>query len=178
MKFLFLLVIILWACNNSKVEIASANVNDFNAEVEKAAIMQTIENETNSFYKRDYKDWKESFIHAGYVFQAWNNEDGTFASSVGWEAIDKRISDHIKNNPVKEGESLYPRVERKNMVVKFFSDSLAYLVWDQYNGDKDNRFFFHSKDERIMQKQNGQWKIANVSSYWDYKNKIPVDSLK
>ena len=118
------------------------------------------------------------FIHAGYVFQAWSNDNGTFDASVGREAIDKRIGDHIINNPVKEGESLFPRVERKNMAVKFFSDRVAYLVWDQYNDDQENKMYTHSKDQRIMEKENGQWKIANISSYRDYKNKIPVNNLQ
>ena len=63
------------------------------------------------------------------------------------------------------------------MVVKFFLESLAYLVWDQYNSDKDSKTFLLSKDQRIMEKINGKWKIANVSSYWDYKNVIPADSI-
>jgi hypothetical protein len=29
-----------------------------------------------------------------------------------------------------------------------------------------------------MEKQNGTWKIVSVSSYWDYKNTILLDSLK
>lgn len=63
------------------------------------------------------------------------------------------------------------------MTVKFFSETVAYLAWDQYNSDKDSTTFLHSKDQRIMEKVNGKWKIANVSSYWDYKNVIPADSI-
>jgi hypothetical protein len=79
---------------------------------------------------------------------------------------------------VPPGHSYYPRVERRNMVIKFFSDKLAWLVWNQYNSDQDNKWFRHSKDQRIMEKVNGQWKIANVSAYWDYNSKIPVDILR
>jgi hypothetical protein len=35
-----------------------------------------------------------------------------------------------------------------------------------------------SKETRIMEKQDGIWKIANMTAFWDYKNLIPVESLK
>jgi hypothetical protein len=139
--------------------------------------MKTITAETEAFYSGDYDGWKQNFIKTPYAFQGWNNADGTFDASTGWDAIDKRIGDYIKTHPVKEGESMYPKVERRNMVVKFFSDSTAYLAWDQYNSDQQNKTYTYSKDQRIMQKEGGQWKIANVSAFWDYKKKIPIDSL-
>ncbi len=145
---------------------------------EKQAIMKTIERETECFYKRDYKGWKETWVQADYIFQAWSNQDGTFDASVGWEKVDGRIGKYIKENPVPEGGSSHPKVERRNMVVKFFNENLAYLVWDQYNMDKDKKYYTLSKDERLMEKQNGTWKIANVSSFWDYKNTVPVEQLK
>ena len=42
------------------------------------------------------------------------------------------------------------------MVVKFFSENLAYLVWDQHISDKDGKIFLLSKDHRIMEKINGK----------------------
>jgi hypothetical protein len=151
----------------------------FNAEAEKAAILQTIEDETNSFYRRDYASWKKFWVSGDYAFQGWNNGDGTFDASVGWTAIDKRIADYIKNHPLAQGQTTsHPRVERRNMVIQFLSDDLAYLVWDQYNGDMENKFFTLSKDQRIMKKENGGWKIVNITSFWDYKNKIPMEGFK
>ena len=29
-----------------------------------------------------------------------------------------------------------------------------------------------------MEKQNGFWKIVNVTAFWDYKNLVSADSLK
>jgi len=152
--------------------------SSFNEEAEQKAIMATIERETAYFYARDYDGWKQTWIQAPYTFQAWSNSDGTFDASVGWEQIDARIGKYIKDNPVPEGGTSHPKVERRNMVVKFFNENLAYLVWDQYNMSPDGKTYTYSKDERLMEKQNGQWKIVNVSSFWDYKNKIPAGELK
>jgi hypothetical protein len=40
------------------------------------------------------------------------------------------------------------------------------------------KMFNHSKETRIMEKQGGSWKVVSVASFWDYKNLVPVDSLK
>jgi hypothetical protein len=178
-RFLLFGLLGLAACEQQSVmEIAMTSSRSFNTEVEKEAILDVIENETTAFFNRDYESWQQFFVQEDYAFQAWTNADGSFSASVGWSAIDKLTGQYIKTHPVPPGYSYYPRVERRNMVIKFYSDKLAYLVWDQYNSDQENKFFRHSKDQRIMEKVNGQWKIANVSAYYDYKSKIPVDSLK
>ena len=152
---------------------------NINEAEETSAIIRTIDEETSSFYKRDYIGWKKYFVDGNYAFQGWNNGDGTFDASVGWPEIDKRISDYIKNHPLATGQSTsHPRVERRNMVIKFLSEDLAYLVWDQYNGDQENKFFTLSKDQRIMKKENGKWKIVNITAFWNYKNKIPMEGFK
>lgn len=165
------------ACNDTPKVVGTTAVA-FDEGVEKAAILKTIEAETDAFYKRDYSRWKQQFIQAPYAFQGWSNADGTFDASTGWEAIDKRIGDYMKTHPLQKGETAgHPRVERRNITVQFFSPDLAYLVWDQYNGDSNGKQFTWSKDQRLVQKEDNEWKIANVSSFWDYKKKIPVDSL-
>lgn len=178
-RFLLFGLLGLAACQQEAVmEITMPTIRSFNPDVEKEAILDVIENETAAFFNRDYESWQQFFVQEDYAFQAWSNADGSFSASVGWAAIGKRIGEYIKTHPVPPGYSYYPRVERRNMVVKFFSPNLAYLVWDQYNSDQENKSFRHSKDQRIMEKINGQWKIVNVSAYWDYSSTIPVDSLR
>ena len=142
------------------------------------AIMSVIENETSCFYARDYECWKAHYAHVDYAFQAWNNADGTFDAKVGWGEIDQKAGKYIQDNPVPPGGSSHPKVERRNMKVHFFNNTLAYLSWDQYNIDPQMHKYTHSLDSRIMEKINGAWKIVNVTSYWDYVNQIPISDLK
>lgn len=144
-----------------------------NMEKEKKAIYATIENETKSFFNRDYDAWKSSYAQTDYAFQAWSNRDGTFDSNVGWDDINNQIGKYITDNPEKS----YPKVERKNMKYKFYCDNVAYLTWDQFNSDGREKNFHHSKEVRLMEKIDGQWKIVCVSAFWDYKNLIPVSKL-
>lgn len=164
------------SCNNITAEQASGTTFDEAKEMEK--IMKVIEGETSSFYKRDYESWKNFYIHADYAFQAWNNGDGTIDAKTGWAAVDSGIGNYIKTHSVGTGSSSHPAVLRKNMITKFYADTVAYLLWDQYNSDQTAQEFQFSKEVRLMEKQNGEWKIVNVSAFWDYKNFVSAESLK
>jgi len=162
-----------FACSkNAKEDNADQAVN---IENEKKAINATIEKETQSFFARDYEAWKSNYAQTDYAFQAWSNDDGTFDSNVGWADINKQIGRYITENP--EPLSSHPKVERKNMMYKFYGDNVAYLTWDQFNSDKPEKNFHHSKEVRLMEKIGGQWKIVCVSAFWDYKNLIPASRL-
>ncbi len=177
MQKLFYLLFISLVCSCSQPAKDSADKKSFSEADEKLAILKTIEDETTCFYQRDFECWKTHFVHDSYAFQAWNNEDGTFSAKAGWDEVSKNVAAYIKDNPVEKGGSSHPMVERRNMIVKFFSENLAYLAWDQYNSYENDTKYFYSKDQRIMEKIDGKWKIANVSSYWDYRNLIPAEQL-
>lgn len=93
-------------------------------------------------------------------------------------AADVGIGNYIRLNPVRPGVSIHPVVLRRSMITKFYADTAAFFLWDQYNSTRDSLTFLFSKDVRIMEKQNGNWKIINVSRFWDYSNKaIPILQL-
>lgn len=181
------------ACTSKKEPTSAPNIGiaTFDEGKEQKLIMDLIERETDCFFKRDYNCWKNCFAQTDYSFQAWNNSDGTVDAKSGWPAIDEKIKAYLaapENQPKKismgqehgskEVPSSHPKVIRKNMVWKFFSPQLAYLMWDQYNSEPDEKIFTFSKDCRIMEKINNEWKIVNVSSYWDYRTIHTAESLK
>ncbi|WP_131458322.1 hypothetical protein [Jiulongibacter sediminis] len=151
----------------------------FNEEDETTAIMDVIEGETECFFLRDYDCWADKFTHTEYSYQAWSNADGTFDASVGWENIEKNLGKYIKENPSEpeEAGSSHPVVLRKNLRVKFYGKEAAHLTWDQYNSDRNQEYFLHSKEVRLMEKVDGQWKIVNVSAFWNYADRIPIAEM-
>ena len=154
---------------------ARSSLNGLNDTKEKEAILETLTAETESFYKRDYDEVIKHYVHTDYAFHAWNNSDGTYNATVGWPAIDEKLKSYILNNAVKDGSSSHPKVVRRNMIFKFFSPEMAFVTWDQYNSDQSMKTYHVSKETRIMEKQNGKWKIGNMTSLWDYKNTINED---
>ena len=173
-----LLVLLFTSCQQPETNSLKKSTSAFNEVAEKEAIMKVIENETSCFFKRDYDGWKETYAQTDYAFQAWSNDDGTFDAKVGWKEIDEKSGKYFKENPVPADGISHPKVERRNMIIKFYGENVAYMLWDQYNIDKDLKKYFHSKDTRIMEKIDGKWKIVNVTAFWDYKNPIPVESFK
>ncbi len=148
-------------------------------EMETAQIVNVIERETECFFLRDYDCWQDKFTHTDYSYQAWSNSDGTFDASVGWDAIEKNLGKYIKENPSdpEDAGSSHPLIKRKNMKVKFYGNQAAHITWDQYNSDRSQEYYLHSKEVRLMEKVVDDWKIVNVSAFWDYKNRIPISDI-
>lgn len=165
----FLFAMLVASCTNEAQ-------HEANLQAKKDAVMATIEEETNAFFARDYDRWKSTYVQEDYAFQAWSNRDGTFDSSVGWNAIDNSIGLYINENPIPEAGQA-TTVERKNIRFKFYGDDVAYLTWDQFNSDRNGELFFHSKEVRLLERVGGVWKIVCVSEFWDFKNLIPAAKL-
>ncbi|GAB3412373.1 hypothetical protein [Niabella aquatica] len=172
--FSMLAAIILFpACKESNADRPGAK----NTQADKDAILATIEKETESFFARDYDAWKATYAQTDYAFQAWSNRNGTFDASVGWEGINSTVGRYIHENPEPQSSS-HPVIERKNIKYKFYGPDACYLTWDQFNSNKAGDNFHHSKEVRVMEKINGQWKIVCVAAFWDYVNPIAADKLK
>lgn len=150
----------------------------FDEAVETEAIMKVIENETKCFFDGKYECWANNWSHENYAMQAWNNDDGTFDAAIGWEKINAQGKEWIEKY-YKNGENIiHPVVKKEKPQVKFFNNNTAYLIWKQYNADKENKFYRISQETRLMEKQSDGWKIVNVSAFWNAKSKIPIDSLQ
>ncbi|MDZ4746976.1 MAG: hypothetical protein SH808_00700 [Saprospiraceae bacterium] len=176
--FTLFLVVTIASCKTDDAKPESSPSATFDQVSETDAIMSVIENETSCFYARDYNCWKAHYAHVDYAFQSWNNADGTFDAKVGWGEINSKAGKFIQDNPVPPGGSSHPKVERRNVKVKFFNSGLAYLSWNQYNINPAMKMYTPSLETRIMEKIGGAWKIVNVTAYWDYVNLVPVNELK
>jgi hypothetical protein len=164
----------LWDYKNVEKKVENTSENDYTTD--KKAIMATIQKETDCFYERNYDCWKDTYVHEKYVFQGWSNRDGTFDTKVSWDTVNFSIKKYIQNTP-KSPHAQKP-VERRNLQYKFYTDTLAYMTWDQYQVIRDGTKYQYSKEIRLMEKHNGQWKIACVAAFWDYKNYTLIADLK
>lgn len=183
------------ACNEPAKDVVEKKsmvvISNYNDEKEQKAILDVIEAETTCFFERDYECWKQYFVHADYAFHGWNNTDGSIDARSGWKEVDQKIRTYIKlpdgntgiqksmgqEHVEKATPSSHPKVIRKNMVFKRLSDSVVFLVWDQYNSEPDEQRFTYSKETRIMEKVNAEWKIANVTTYWDFRRVVLASDI-
>lgn len=173
MKYLLIISIaLLVACDEKKENVF------MDESVETKAIMQTIEGETNAFFNGNYKEWTSFWSHDSMAMQAWNNSDGSADAAIGWDQINQQgkywIDTYYKNGK----NVIHPEVKKEEPKVMFFDDYTAYLMWKQYNTDQDKQYYSVSQETRLMKKEDGKWKILNVSAFWSTEDKIAVDSLE
>ncbi|MBK9735082.1 MAG: hypothetical protein IPO92_09015 [Saprospiraceae bacterium] len=149
----------------------------FNEAAELETIMKVIDNETNMFFDGNVDGWRSSWSKKDYASQAWNNDDGTANIANGWDAINKQGSEWIEKYYKNGKNVVHPDYKRSKIDTHFYSDSLAYLSWKQYNADKDKKYYRVSGESRIMEKEIDGWKIVNVTALWGIEPKIVADSL-
>ena len=173
MKYLLIIsVALLMACDQKKADIPVDET------VETQAIMQTIEGETDAFFNGNYEEWASFWSHDPMAMQAWNNSDGSADAAIGWEQINSQGKNWIETYYNNGENIIHPDVKKEDPRVKFFDDHTAYLIWKQYNADQDRQYYSVSQETRLMKKEDGKWKILNVSAFWSTEEKIAVDSLE
>jgi hypothetical protein len=175
---LIILLTCPFACKQPPGDAPKAVDTKFDEVAETTAIMNVIDGETDRFFNGDYAGWSKFWSHQNYASQAWNNSDGSADAAVGWEKINSQGKDWIEKY-YKNGQNvIHPVVRREKPMVKFFSNTAAYLIWKQYNADKQKTTFRTSQEIRIMEKDAEGWKIVSVAAFWDTEAKIPFDSLQ
>lgn len=117
-------------------------------------IKALIEKETRAFFEIDKQTWSDCWAHVPYAF--WSFADTTDVNSFsGWEAIDQGFAAYFSSSRPSEAT-----IEREWLDIRIFGNG-AYARFTQKVNDPDI-----SRDEqaevRVLEKQNGQWKIIHV----------------
>lgn len=172
--FIFILPILLFSCDRPKEE----NNQTKKPAVAIDSLMVVIDKETSSFYAGNYEAWKACWAHDDLSSQTWNNDDGSFSSAQGWEAIDKQGKDWIDKYYEGGKKVIHPEYFRKDIKLKILSDTAVYLTWVQYNAYSDKEIYGVSRELRLLLWKEGQWKIFQVAAFWDSKNRLKKDSVE
>ena len=129
---------------------------------EEAAIKAVIEGEIKASFDGNYDDWTNFFVHESYVvwMQAW--KDG-YVSWKGWQDIDASgkqfIKPERKGTIIFNGNSDYTiRLYKNAASVSFKCRSTR--ISEGQNNEIDAMEF------RILEKNNGAWKIVYLSSIY------------
>lgn len=129
---------------------------------EEAAIMEVIEGESAAFWEKDYEKWASYWAHGPYVrIMGWW-EDGGISVSKGWKTISGDMKKLMEENP--EPNPTAGLVRRENVNIRI-TDSMALVTFDQYGldtGDEHMDMPGLSRETRVLEKQDGQWKIIYV----------------
>jgi hypothetical protein len=129
-------------------------------EKEKAEILTIIDNESKAFWDKDYAAWASYWAHEPYIRTMGWWELGGVTVVKGWEERGPRTKIHMEENPDPNPQN----VVRENINMRI-SEDMAWVTFDQYGkdtGEPDMDMPGLSRETRIFEKHNGQWKIVYV----------------
>jgi len=151
--FFIALVFCLVNCKEkTDTKMETSNKQD-NFELEKAAILETINGETKAAFNRDYKSWKDKWIHESYVTKTYMQfPDSSMTETLGWEEINGFVRSYIEAHP--EPAPLPTMVN--DISVRLYGSG-AWVSYEQNDAERGLK-----RETRLMEKVNGQWKIAGM----------------
>ncbi|MCB0839766.1 MAG: nuclear transport factor 2 family protein [Bacteroidetes bacterium] len=161
--FLTISLCLIFSCQvqeTSKTETTTTASIDY--EKEKAAIMELINEESAAFWDKDYERFAACWVHGPHVRTMGWWEDGGVTVVEGWEERSRRTQEHMAASP--EPNPTANNVIRKNVNIRIYRD-VAWLTFDQYGedtGDQTMDMPGLSRETRILEKEDGKWKIAYV----------------
>jgi hypothetical protein len=123
------------------------------------AIKTLLVQETKNAYAVNEQEYNKNWIKAPHTYRAWNSRTG-YDVKQGWEAIEKERLAAFKTSKPREVNPI-----TENFVFKFYGSDACFVTYDQYMYGKENK---PSKEVRMMEKENGAWKIAALVALWDY----------
>lgn len=119
---------------------------------EKEAIIETLHNETKAAFSRDYEQWKTYWIQEPFVTKTYMEFPDHLSESRGWRAIDSFVKDFFQNYPDPEP---VPKAITE-MDVRLYADG-AWVSYEQNDSIRGRK-----RETRLMEKVDGQWKIAGM----------------
>ncbi len=124
---------------------------------EEAAIQNAIEMESKYFWARDFKNWKNQWVHEPYVVWSAASNSGV-TQYYGWEAWENQVKGFFGESP--DPVPYDPDVKKYNYFYRIYGDG-AWVSFEQNN----NGTITH--ECRILEKKGGQWRIAAVQLFFD-----------
>ena len=155
-KMIFLLAVIMIGCVESNSN--QASVIDY--EAEKKAIMEVIQAESEAFWDKDFDRYASHWVQEDYIRTMGWWEAGGVTVVEGWEERGRRTKEHMDQSP-DENETA-TKVRRENVNLRIYED-VAWMTFDQYGVDTGDTLMDMpglSRETRIFEKEDGQWKIV------------------
>lgn len=163
MKLYICLFSLCMGLSNCKQQQPASITHD--VEKEKAAIQAVIAKETESYYKQDFEAWKSTYLQspAFRKFGYWEGYPEKVVSNIGFESLAAE-----KKKQFDANETLWKgsTEERRNESFRI-TDAMAWYTFEQLSYEKDTRKFLgRSLETRILEKENGEWKIAYLAFHY------------
>ena len=129
------------------------------ASADEEAIKTLCKSETMAFYGRKADAWESTWLHTKDISRDLISNN-SYSSVIGWEKFGTELNDYLKANAAKP----FPiELKNDNYLIRMGTD-MAWIEYDQIitapSINPDIKRF--SREQRLVVKQNGTWKIAHM----------------
>jgi hypothetical protein len=140
-------------------------INTVDFEKEKTAIRAVIAKETESYYKQDFEAWKSTYFQSA-AFRRFGYWEGYPEKVIAVNGFDSLAAEKKKQFDANETIWKGSTEERTNENFRISND-MAWYTFEQNSYEKDTRKFLgKSLETRILEKENGEWKIAYMGFHY------------
>lgn len=156
--FLLLIVAGIVSCKNTQPTVSEI-------EKEKKAIKEVIARETEAYYKQDFIGWKNTYVDQPY-FRSYGYWEGYPEKVRYYNGFDTLQS--FKKRQFDQNKTLWKgsREERKNENFRIYP-GMAWYTFEQISyAANTGKILGRSVETRILEKQNGEWKIAYLGFHY------------
>ncbi len=127
------------------------------------AILQVIANESTAFWNKDFAAWAQCWRHTADIRMMGWWARGGISVIEGWEALSQRVQTTMAANPEPNPTAAQVRRENVNLHIQ---GQMAWVTFDQYGqetGDVAMDMPGLSHETRVLEKDQGEWKIVYVN---------------
>lgn len=134
-------------------------------EAEKEAIRKVVDLETTSYYKQDFEAWKSTYVDAPHfrLYGYWEGYPEKVVYYNGFQALKDFKKKQFDENRTVWQQS---RVVRSNENFRIYPEIAWYTFEETSYDSATNSLLGKCVGTRIMEKHNGQWKIAYLGFHF------------
>jgi hypothetical protein len=125
----------------------------------KNQIEKLIADESKFFYDRNFTSWANCYLEADKVQWVCVEGNNVILEAYTGSYLRKFVGDYLTANPTP----LTAAIERKNFVWRSLGKDAVWVTFDESKTIAGQTQ--HFKGTRILEKKNGEWKIAGMFSY-------------
>ena len=133
------------------------------------AILAVITEQTRAYFERDFEAWGNTHMQKDYYreFKYWEGWNDKVHTTIGWtENVDINKAQFDPKKPKSKWDSA--KYVRSDVNIRVSgSGDMAWATFTQHAIDpKTQEVVGESYETRVMEKQNGQWKIAYLGYHY------------
>jgi predicted ester cyclase len=129
------------------------------------AIKKIVIAETDAYVKRDFKTWAACYIDAPTTSMILtpNGNPGSMMFSSDFSKVSKGMKGWMDASPQSEMQ-----VISRDGWISRVNGNMAWINYDQMNLMVKTGAKIKSKELKVLEKMDGQWKISTSSTTWDF----------